>query len=111
MSPHALHWNATLLAAAWAGGILFGWCYFEALRRSVALYGSREGRAGSLTLTAGRMLAAAAFFAIAARLGALPLLVALLGFLVARGMAVRSARMVRSARAAAAAAAAARRMP
>ncbi len=111
MSPQAIGGNVALLAAACAAGMLFGWGYFEALRRSVAWYGPvpgragqaagradranrarRPSRAGSVAWTAGRLLSAVAFFAFTAHLGALPLLLALLGFLVARSIALRTAR-------------------
>ncbi len=92
MSSQSLDGNVAALAAVCAAGMLFGWGYFEALRRSVARYGSRKGRAASVALTAGRLLAAVALFGAAARLGALPLLVTLLGFLVARSLALRAAR-------------------
>lgn len=75
-----------------AAGLAFGWAYFAVLRRAVSLYCAGDGalRAGALTI--GRLAAAVAFFAAAAHLGALPLLAALLGFVVARMLAMREAR-------------------
>ncbi len=92
MTPSFLDAPTILLPAATVGGIVFGWCYFEALRRSVAAYASSARRARGVALAAGRVLCAAAFFTMAARLGALPLLLALAGFLAARSLALRAAR-------------------
>lgn len=76
-------------------GLAFGAVYFAALRRSAArLAGDGEAlRAAGTAL--GRIVVAAIFFAAAARFGALPLLAALLGFLIARTLFVRVARMER----------------
>ncbi len=83
--PGSFEWA---LAAAFAGGgIALGSCYFTVLRRSLAARGMR-----ALTLMLGRMAAAVAFFALAARFGAVPLLASLLGFLLARLLALRAAR-------------------
>jgi hypothetical protein len=92
MSPRLLDAHVALLAASAAAGIVFGRLYFDALRRSVAAYASTAGRARSVALTIGRIVCAVAFFAVASRLGALPLLLALLGFLAARSLALRTAR-------------------
>lgn len=83
--PAPLEWS--LAAGFAAAGILLGSCYFAMLRRSLAL-----GGMGALILTLGRLLAAIAFFGFAAHFGALPLLIALLGFLAARPLALRAAR-------------------
>ncbi len=92
MSAPPLAAHAALLAMVAAGGMLLGWGYFEALRRSIAWFGAPAGRARSVALTAGRLLCAVGFFALIARLGALPLLLALAGFLAARSLALRTAR-------------------
>jgi len=81
------------LAIAWAvGGLLLGVAYFTAVWRSAALFSLGRGRVMPAALTLARLAGAALFFALAARYGALPPLSALLGFLVARGFALRRAR-------------------
>ncbi len=93
MSPHALNTNLLRAAALAVAGVVLGRCYFEVLRWSVARYAS--GRSSALqgaALALARILCAAALLAVAARLGALPLLAAFLGFIVARTWALRAAR-------------------
>jgi hypothetical protein len=80
---------AAMMAVA---GILFGLLYFAALRRSVALIAGRGGWLGALALTLARLGAAGAFLFGTAKLGAVPLLAAFAGFLLARAVALRSAR-------------------
>ena len=83
------------LAAAWtAGGLLLGAAYFAVLRATVGFLSSGPGRLTPPALTLGRLVGAALFFAAAARFGALPLLGAFFGFLVARSVALRWARRV-----------------
>jgi hypothetical protein len=83
------------LAAALAlAGLAFGLAYFAALRHGVELYSGGSGRLLIGLLALGRFAAAVAFFGFAATLGALPVLCALLGFLVARMLALRLARSV-----------------
>jgi len=73
-------------------GFLFGRLYFGVLRHAAdALARRRPGLEDLLTLLA-RLLAAAVFFGFAAREGGLALLMALLGFLVARAVVLRTAR-------------------
>lgn len=79
-------------AAMAAAGLVFGLGYFAALRRTVHLFGSGRGRFAPAALTLGRILAAVVFLLSAARLGALALLAAFLGFLLARALALRAAR-------------------
>jgi hypothetical protein len=82
---------ALAVAAAFVG-LLFGIVYFAVLRRSVELYtGGRSGFAPA-ALTLGRLAGAIALFSLAAKLGTLPLLLAFLGFLLARWLALRAAR-------------------
>lgn len=81
-----------LAAAMAAAGLLIGLFYFAALRRTVQLYGAGRSRLGPAALTIGRIGGAAAFLVLAARLGALPLLAAFAGFLVARAIALRAVR-------------------
>jgi hypothetical protein len=78
-------------AALVPAGLAFGAAYFAALRHSVKLYSDGSGRLLISVLALGRIAAAAAFFGFAARLGALPALSALLGFLLARMLALRAA--------------------
>jgi hypothetical protein len=78
-------------SGAAAAGLLLGCVQFAALRRTVALY--RAGRyLAPSALTLSRLAGAIMFFGLAARLGALPLLSAFLGFLLARRLALRAAR-------------------
>jgi N-ATPase, AtpR subunit len=77
-------------AALVLAGLAFGMTYFAVLRHSVDQY-SGGGGGGLAALAVGRIAAAAAFFGLAATLGALPLLCALLGFLFARMLALRAA--------------------
>lgn len=81
-----------LAAACVLAGIVFGFGYFAALR--VTATWLVEGRASfaPALLTVGRLGAAVALFAAAALLGAPALLGAFAGFLVARALALRSAR-------------------
>ncbi len=76
-------------AAVGCAGVGFGLVYFALVRKSALLFVAPEGRALGLALTAGRMAAAACLLWLAARLGALPLLAALGGFLAARAIYLR----------------------
>jgi hypothetical protein len=90
---HAFLASTVALASAMAvAGLVFGLAYFAALRWTVSLYGSGYGHLGPAALTLGRIAAATIFLIVAARLGALPLLAAFLGFLLARGLALRRLR-------------------
>lgn len=80
--------------ALWlAAGIALGAVYLRLLARTVAAFtgAGGSGGAGAVWLLLRVALAAGAFWA-AARHGALPLLSMLLGFLVARTVAIRRAR-------------------
>jgi hypothetical protein len=80
-------------ASAWVvAGFAFGLGYFAALRRTVELYGARVARLVPIALTLGRIAAAILFLGLAVAQGALPLLAAFLGFLLARSLALRAAR-------------------
>jgi hypothetical protein len=79
-----------LLAAMAGAGLLFGLGYFAALRRAVAFDVVGRRRLLSVALGALRFAAAAIFLFLAARLGALPLLAAFFGFLLARSLALRA---------------------
>jgi N-ATPase, AtpR subunit len=78
--------------AALAVGVGLGLAYFAALRWTVSLYAAGSGWRVPTMLTLGRIGAGAAILGLAARFGALPLLAAFLGFLIARGIALRAAR-------------------
>ena len=84
--------GVSLASAAALVGLVFGLVYFAALLRTVELY--TKGRSGftMIALTLGRIAVAIAFFSLAARLGASPLLSSFLGFLLARMLALRVAR-------------------
>ena len=78
------------LVGAWTvGGLLLGTVYFAAVRRTADLFSCGRSSVMPAVLTLSRLVAAALCFAAAARYGALPLLGAFLGFLVARGVALR----------------------
>jgi hypothetical protein len=80
-------------AAALVVGLAFGAVYFAALRRSVGHPGARGRAVRIAAAAAGRIVTAAAFFTSAARFGAPPLLASMIGFLIARTLRVRAARM------------------
>jgi len=85
--------SAALLGSASAGfGLVFGLAYFAALRRTADLFSAGKGYLLPAALTFCRFTGAVAVFGLAAWLGALPLLAALLGFLLARAIALRTAR-------------------
>jgi hypothetical protein len=81
-----------LASACAAAGFVFGLAYFAALRRTTHLFSSGGGYVVPVALTVGRFAGAVVLFGLAARLGALPLLAAFLGFLLARTVAVRASR-------------------
>ena len=81
------------LASAMAfAGFLFGLGYFATLRRTVGLLVTRHSLVGPVALSLGRIAAAVIFLMLAAKLGALPLLATLVGFLLARSCALRAVR-------------------
>lgn len=80
---------AALFAAA---GLAFGGAYFAALRRTADLLAGGGPRFWPAAWTLGRLAAAIIFLGIAAKAGALPLLTALAGFLLARAPALRAVR-------------------
>ena len=87
--------SSIALAAAWTlGGLVLGLAYFSALRRTVEVFADGRGRLLPAALTLGRLAAAILFLGLAARFGALPLLTAFLGFLLARALALRAARTI-----------------
>jgi hypothetical protein len=84
--------GAALAFAAALVGLLFGIVHFAALRRNVELYTGDGSGFAAAALTLGRVAGAVVLFGLAAKLGALPLLSAFLGFLLARWLALRAAR-------------------
>lgn len=80
------------LAAPMAvAGILLGFIYFACLRRTVALFAGGGGWAGPAALTLARFGVAVVVLGFIARLGAVAILAAFLGFLIARTIALRQA--------------------
>jgi F1-F0 ATPase (N-ATPase) AtpR subunit len=80
--------NAWLLLAILVAGLAFGFIYFDMLRRTVNFYSSRHSWFWPTVLTFGRIAGAAILFSCAAKSGAVPLLAACLGFLLARAAAL-----------------------
>jgi hypothetical protein len=83
---------AGLALAMASTGFALGLVYFVALRKSVALFVRGTCWWGASALTIGRVGAAIVFLTLAAKLGAATLLAAFAGFLLARSVALRSAR-------------------
>jgi hypothetical protein len=71
-------------------GFAFGLVYFIVLHRTVTLFASGGGWLGPSALTLGRIGAVTILLALAARLGAAPLLATFLGFLSARAVVLRT---------------------
>jgi len=88
---HATLISAFAITMALAG-FVFGVAYFATLRRTIVIIATRRGGRGLLVLTLGRISAVVLFLAAAVKLGAAALLAALLGFMLARTVAVRAAR-------------------
>jgi hypothetical protein len=84
--------SGLLAFAAALVGLLFGIINFAALWRNVELYTGDGSGFAAAALTLGRVAGAVVLFGLAAKLGALPLLSAFLGFLLARWLALRAAR-------------------
>ena len=92
MSDETIAAAAPLTLAMALAGVAFGFLYFAALRRTVALLAARRSWAAPLLFTGSRIGAALLFLALAATQGAAPLLAAFAGFLVARAFALRAVR-------------------
>jgi hypothetical protein len=75
-------------------GFGFGLLYFAALERTVSLFAAGCGWLSPLAFTLGRIAAAGIFLGLAAKFGAVSLLAAFAGFLLARAVALRAARRV-----------------
>ncbi len=80
------------MAALAIAGLAFGLVYFRAVALTAGRILSGAGPAGTVALVAGRLAGAAMLFALAAWLGAGPLVAAFAGFLVARAVTMRRAR-------------------
>lgn len=80
------------IAFAAAIGVMLGLAYFHLLRRSVERLAEGRGRAEAAVLALARLAAAVLVLWWLASLGAMPLLAGALGFLLARSLALRSAR-------------------
>lgn len=87
--PTLLVTLGTAVAAAGAG-VLVGRLYFAALGRTVALYIGDGDTKRATALTVARIAGAVAFLVLAAELGAVALLAAGAGLLIARGRAIRN---------------------
>jgi hypothetical protein len=81
-----------LLVAAGLAGFILGLAYFAAVQRTALLFVAGRGWLAPVALTLARIAAAVLFLALAARLGAAPLLAGFAGFLLARAVALRVAR-------------------
>jgi len=92
MTTVALCAGIALTAAFLAAGLVVGSAYFAALRRTVDLYAAGRRPLVVMALTLIRIGGVIAFFGAAVRFGAVPLLAAFLGFLVARSLALRAVR-------------------
>ena len=94
MTHNALSIDPELTILMAVAGIAFGLIYFAAINRSVAQLVGGRGWFGPLALTLGRIAAAIAFFYVAVKLGAAPLLASFVGFLIARALALRVERRI-----------------
>jgi hypothetical protein len=84
--------NAALGLTMTFAGFALGLAYFAVLRRTVSGFAAGNGRVFLSLLTLARYAAAAIFLIFAARHGALSLLLAFLGFLAARTVALPALR-------------------
>jgi len=92
MTGEMLVLTAGLPVAAALTGLAFGLVYFAALRRTVDFFAVQLNWIGLVALTLARIAIAVIPFAIAARLGAAPLLAVFVGFLLARTVVLRLVR-------------------
>jgi hypothetical protein len=79
-------------SAAALVGLALGLAYFEAVRRTADLLAGEAGWLGPAALTLARIMGAIIVLTFMARQGAMPLLAGFLGFLLARMIALCSAR-------------------
>jgi F1F0 ATPase subunit 2 len=87
------HIEYALYGAFFAAGIVAGILYFLLLYRTVQLYAAGAAAALVIPLYALRIVGAVALFWFAAQQGAIPLLLALAGFLIVRYGAQRMVRV------------------
>ncbi len=73
-------------------GFALGAVYFAAMRRTALLIATRSGALQAIALTVGRGAVAIAVLGYSAWFGAVPILSAFVGFLLARSTAMRGAR-------------------
>ena len=95
MNPMPAFGPIVSLLAQLLAGFGLGLLYFEALRRTIRQIAAHHGRFLPVALTAGRIGAAVAVFAMAARTGAIALLATFAGFLLARTVALQRSRRAR----------------
>lgn len=89
MTYEAFALTAGLASSMALAGFIFGLAYFAALRQTATLFASGSGWLVLSALTLGRIGMVTIVLTIAAKLGAVPLLAAFLGFLLARAVALR----------------------
>ena len=94
MTHETLAPTVAVTASTIVAGLILGLMYFACLRRTVALFTVGGGWAGPASLTLARVVAATAVLGFAARFGAMSLMAAFLGFLVARTIVLHRARRV-----------------
>jgi hypothetical protein len=85
---------SVLTSLVMPAGLGLGLLYFAALRRSASLLAHGRHWRQPIALTLARAGAAVTVLALAARLGATVLLLAFAGFIVARSIALRTARRI-----------------
>jgi hypothetical protein len=94
MTVVALSAGIALAASFVAAGLAVGRVYFGALRRTVDLYAAGRGRLVAAVLTLARIAGMVAFLGFAVNFGALSLLAAFFGFLLARSLALRAVQRI-----------------
>ncbi len=92
MNSDAILASVPLSLAMAVAGIAFGLVYFAALRKTSVLLAIGSGWTVPLAFTASRIGGAIVFFALAAKLGAAPLIATFAGFFAARAVAIRHLR-------------------
>ena len=93
--PQMLREGAPLVVLGVLLGLLLGMGYFAALRQNVEGYLAGRALGPALALHLGRLLLAGLAFVLIAQVGAAALLGALAGFVLARSVALRSAKLGR----------------
>lgn len=86
--------SIVMLGSTMIVGLLFGIAYFHALRRTVDLVSEGRQWVRAVALTGTRIIGAIVLLTFMAWLGAVPLLMGFLGFILARMIALRPARRV-----------------